>query len=221
MTAERLVLVRHGVTDWNRAGRFQGHLDPPLAADGRTEAQLLGARLRGLPDDERPTRVIASSLARALETGRIIAETLGITATPDARLMEIGQGEWEGRSHAELEQEDADRYAAWRADHDARPPGAEDLDLAGERSLAAIADALEGDGIPCVVTHGGILRLLAIHLLELPTIGWDLDADNCSLSVISLAGDGPWQLERWNDVNHLLGVVATHVDEDDGHPLAL
>lgn len=220
MTATRLLLVRHGVTDWNRAGRFQGHLDPPLSPDGRAEARLLGDRLARAPTAERPTRVVASSLARALETGRIVAAALELAVTPEPRLMEIGQGEWEGRSHAELERDDAERYAAWRANRGASPPGAEDVELAAERALAAVTDAVADDGVPCIVTHGGILRLLATRLLDLPVRGWDLDADNASLSVLA-AADGAWQLERWNDVHHLLGVMPTHVDEDEGHPLAL
>lgn len=221
MSAQRLLLVRHGVTDWNQAGRFQGHLDPPLAGDGREEARLLGERLVRLPAGERPARIVASSLARALETGRLLADALGVELTSDPRLMEIGQGEWEGRSHGELEVEDAERYAAWRADPAARPPGAEDLATVIARAVAAVDDALTGDGVPCLVTHGGVLRLLASHLLDLPARGWQLDADNCSLSVASRPLGGPWQLERWNDVHHLLGTLSTHVDEDEGRPLAL
>lgn len=221
MTAGRLILVRHGVTDWNRAGRFQGHLDPPLADDGRTEARLLAARLAALPPDERPTRVIASSLARAAETGAIAAEALGIPFDTDPRLIEIGQGEWEGRTHTELERDDAERYAAWRALPDARPPGAEDLAAVTRRARSAVDEALAAGGAPCVVTHGGVLRVLAGDLLDLRARGWDLDADNCALSVLVRDEEVGWRLERWNDVHHLLGVLRTHVDEDEGHPLAL
>lgn len=221
MTAGRLLLVRHGVTEWNRAGRFQGHLDPPLAEDGRAEARLLAARLAALPAGERPTRVIASSLRRAAETGAVVAEVLGIPFATDPRLIEIGQGEWEGRTHAELERDDAERYAAWRALPDARPPGAEDLDAVTRRARSAVAEAVAADGVPCVVTHGGILRVLAGALLALSGRGWNLDADNCSLSVLARDEQVGWRLERWNDVHHLLGALRTHVDEDEGHPLAL
>jgi probable phosphoglycerate mutase len=220
VSATRLLLVRHGVTDWNRSGRFQGHLDPPLADDGRTEADLLAKRLARAPTTVRPARVIASSLARAAETGSILAERLRVPFATDPRLMEIGQGEWEGRSHTELERDDADRYAAWRADPAARPPGAEEIDRVTDRVSAAVRDAMDGDGTPCLVTHGGVLRLLAGQLLDLPARGWDLDADNCSLSVLS-HDRAPWTLEAWNDVHHLLGALPTHVDEDDGRPLAL
>ena len=101
MTDARLVLVRHGVTDWNREGRFQGHLDPPLGDEGRREASLVAERL--VEDSTlRPLRVISSSLGRAMETAAPIAARAGVDVEPDARLIEIGQGRWEGRTHAEL-----------------------------------------------------------------------------------------------------------------------
>ncbi len=90
-------------------------------------------------------------------------------------------------------------------------------------SLDAVAAAVEPDDeTVCLVTHGGVLRVLAARLLRLGARGFDLDADNASLSVIRRDEDGgDWTLERWNDVHHLLGAVTTHVDERDGRPLAL
>ncbi len=221
MSERRLLLVRHGVTAWNREGRFQGHLDPELDAEGRSEAQLLATRLAGWDPNARPTRIVASTLARARATAEIIAAALDLEVEADPRLVEVGQGEWEGRSHDELERDDATRYAAWRAIGEARPPGAEDLGAVAARVLAAVASAIDGaDQVVCVVTHGGVLRVLATSLLALGARGFDLDADNASLSILRVE-DGAWSLERWNDVHHLLGSVATHVDERDGRPLAL
>jgi broad specificity phosphatase PhoE len=223
VSGRRLLLVRHGVTAWNRAGRFQGHLDPPLDDEGRHEAALLGARMASWTVGARPTRIITSTLERARATAEVIGSRLGIAVTGDARLIEVGQGEWEGRSHAELERDDAERYAAWRTVGEARPPGAEDLGQVAERALAAVEAAVDGDvATICLVTHGGILRVLAAKLLRLGARGFDLDADNASLSVMQRDGDAAdWMLERWNDVHHLLGTVTTHVDERDGRPLAL
>ena len=223
MSERRLLLVRHGVTAWNREGRFQGHLDPPLDDEGRREAALLAERLASWPPPARPTRIVASTLARATETAAVIGARLAVPVQPDARLIEVGQGEWEGRSHAELERDDAERYAAWRAIGEARPPGAEDLGAVAKRVLDAVAAAVEPDDeVVCIVTHGGVLRVLAARLLRLGARGFDLDADNASLSVIRRDEDGgDWTLERWNDVHHLLGAMATHVDERDGRPLAL
>lgn len=223
MNDRRLLLVRHAVTAWNREGRFQGHLDPPLDEEGRREAALLAARLASWSATTRPTRIVTSTLERARATAEVIGGTLGIPLTRDPRLIEVGQGEWEGRSHAELERDDPERYAAWRAVGEARPPGAEDLGLVAERVVAAVDAAVEADlATVCLVTHGGILRVLAARLLRLGARGFDLDADNASLSIIRRDPDAEdWTLERWNDVHHLLGAVPTHVDERDGRPLAL
>ena len=217
----RLLLVRHGVTDWNREGRFQGHLDPPLADDGRLEAELLGARLER---DEmlRPVRIVSSTLARALQTAEAIGARTGVVVEPDARLIEIGQGEWEGRTHADLAVSDAERYAAWRRDAAIRqPPGGESIEAATRRVTELLDDLHDGDRWPlCVVSHGGTLRIMARLLLATAaTAQWSLDIDNASLGVCS-ALDDRWRLDRWNDTLHLLGTTATHVDEQEGRPLA-
>lgn len=224
MTAPRLVIVRHGVTAWNREGRFQGHLDPHLSAEGRREANLVAARMAS---DEalRPGRIIASSLARAAETGEAIGRACGIDVTRDDRLMEIGQGRWEGRTHDEVEAGDAAAYRRWRtATGMKRPPGGETAGSATRRLVAFLRelDAQPGDDeTVCVVSHGGVMRILAALLFGLGLErAWALDVDNASISVASPGGRGR-RMERWNDTRHLLGIERTHVDEADGRPLAL
>lgn len=226
--SDRLLLVRHGVTDWNREGRFQGHLDPRLSDDGRAEAELLAARLAASPD-LRPRRIVSSPLLRALETAEAIAAASGIPAAdvrPDPRLVELGQGAWEGHTHAELAVNDAERYAAWRkGEWDRQPPGGEPVHEARDRVSAAVseavADAADGTAWPlCLVGHGGSLRLAAARLLELDrATAWSLELDNASLSILDRT-EGEWRLVTWNDVGHLLG-RAQHAGEEDGEPLAL
>ena len=219
MTGLRLVLVRHGITDWNREGRFQGHRDPGLSAAGRHEARLVAGRLaadQGL----RPDRVISSSLGRAMQTASAIADATGLSVKADGRLMEIGQGEWEGRTHAELEAEDAERYLAWRSATGIRqPPGGEAIDAATRRVRSVVEDLDRAStDIVCLVSHGGTLRILAHVLLELGDIH-SLEVDNAAIGVISR--HRTWRLERWNDALHLLGHEPTHVDEIEGRPMAL
>jgi broad specificity phosphatase PhoE len=224
----RLLLVRHGVTDWNREGRFQGYQDPPLSSDGLNEARLLAERL-ARSSDERPARIVSSPLIRSLHTAEAIAAALDgseVMVEADPRLMELGQGEWEGRTHAELEVIDADRYAAWRRSSPRRPPpGGESLEAATARVGTLLDDVLGGSDQGawplCLVAHGGSLRIAARRLLgmELET-AWHVEVDNASLSVLDLERDA-WRLVSWNDVTHLLGRVAVHVDEEDGEPLAL
>jgi probable phosphoglycerate mutase len=226
---DRLLLVRHGVTTWNREGRFQGHRDAPLADDGRREASLLGERLAGM--DVEGLALRTSPLSRASDTAAIVAALLAsagrgpVERRADDRLMEIGQGEWEGRTHRELATHDAERYADWRARAgEDQPPGAETIDAALARVVAAVDEVTAGSAIVvCLVSHGGILRLVARHLLGLePRRAWALDVDNASLSELRRDDAGEaWAVVRWNDTGHLLGRTPQHVDESDGEPLAL
>lgn len=223
MTDRRLLVVRHGVTDWNREGRFQGHLDPPLGDDGRDEAEQLAARLAGEPD-LRPKRIVSSTLARAMETAEALGRAAGVEVEPEPRLIEIGQGEWEGRTHADLAIADADRYAQWRRDAGIRqPPGGEPIESATARVAKLLGELETGPG-PwpiCLVSHGGTLRILARVVLRAESVAsWSLDVDNASLGVLTAVDDG-WRLDRWNDTLHLLGRTATHVDEAEGRPLAM
>ena len=149
-----------------------------------------------------------------------------VAVESDGRLMELGQGEWEGRTHAELEVNDAVRYAAWRRSSPRRPPpGGESLEAASERVRAVLDEILGGDDRGawplCVVAHGGSLRIAARRLLGIGLqTAWHVELDNASLSVLDWDADG-WRLVCWNDVTHLLGRMAVHVDEEDGEPLAL
>jgi broad specificity phosphatase PhoE len=221
----RLVLVRHGVTDWNREGRWQGRLDPPLSDEGRHEAELAAERIAADPT-LRPARIVSSTLRRAIGTAERIGAAVDVAVEGDARLMEIGAGEWEGRTHAELEEIDGERYHAWRAqENDVRPPGGEPLDDAIGRCRELLDELARGSGPwpTLLVSHGGSMRILANLLLELPGAWmWNLDVDNASISVVARYGtQGRWRVERWNDTLHLLGVETTHVDEAEGRPLAL
>jgi broad specificity phosphatase PhoE len=226
----RIILVRHGVTDWNREGRFQGHQDPSLAAEGREEAQLLAARLTASAAD-RPARILSSPLSRALETAQVILGALNdslLEIEPDPRLMELGQGEWEGRTHAELRVEDAERYALWRAAPPHRqPPGGEPIADGIARVKGAIGEAIALSELTnawplCVVSHGGSLHLAAHILLEIALDRvWHMEMDNASISILARDDGAPWQLVTWNDTSHLLGRVTVHVAEEDGEALAL
>ena len=220
---QRVILARHGVTDWNREGRWQGRLDPPLSESGHHEATLVAARVAADPD-LRPARILASTLSRATETAAAIGDKLGISVEPEPRLMEIGAGAWEGRTHAELEATDGERYRAWRTTAGYGPPGGEPLADAAGRVKTLMAAVEASDAWPVLlVSHGGILRYLARELLDLDAERAEaLDIDNASISSALRQDTGKWRLERWNDTLHLLGRERTHIDEGaEGRPLAL
>ena len=146
-----LILVRHGLTDWNIEGRYQGRLDIPLNAEGRKQAEALRTRLENTPFE----RVYSSPLQRALETAQIIAR--GKPIRRDARLAEIDHGDWQGRTHQEIATEWPHQWHAWKSDPDRfTPPGGEsiaDVQLRVREFLAEI----EGDAILCV-SHGVVIQ---------------------------------------------------------------
>jgi probable phosphoglycerate mutase len=159
-----LFVFRHGQTDWNREGRLQGHIDTPLNATGLAQAEALADRLRV----HRLDAVVSSDLARALTTGRIIAEVLGVPLVTDHGLRETSVGAAEG-----LLWEDAKtRFGAelterWYSDNDAAFPGGETGLATLTRGLAALrrfAVSYPYQRIG-VSTHGAMVRQLVKHAL--------------------------------------------------------
>ena len=154
-------LARHGETEWNRIGRWQGATDIPLSDVGRAQARLLADRLRDL----RIGRVHASQLSRALETAQIIAARLGAPApAADPRLRERGYGAFEGLTREECAERFPGVWEQYLADRRVVPPGAEPQAEVTERITAAmteIAAAVEDQSEPgaiLVVSHGGVIR---------------------------------------------------------------
>lgn len=176
----RLILVRHGLSEWNASGRVQGQADPPLAPGGREEAR----RLAPLVLAERPEAVVSSDLARARET----AELLGAGAVEtDPRWRESAMGDWTGLPAAELLADPSGAFARWREGLE-RPPGGESFDDMRARAGAAVRD-LRARGLRCavVVTHGGPVRAAVAELAGLAP--WSLvPVPNACMTVIETDG---------------------------------
>jgi broad specificity phosphatase PhoE len=228
----RLLLVRHGVTTWNREGRFQGHLDTRLDPLGEVEARAVAARIvRETPG----VVVVASSpLQRALATARILADALAVDGRRvevqlEPGLMEIGQGEWQGRTHAELASEEPERYATWAKSGGFRePPGGEPVPAAAARASDAVQRLLTAAdpgtaGTLCCVSHGGILRLVAGRLVGMSDeAAWTMHLDNAALSVLTReSGGGGWRIDSWNDKAHLAPQLTAADHAAEGTPPAL
>jgi broad specificity phosphatase PhoE len=155
-----IILARHGETDWNREGRWQGHSNTSLNELGREQAQRLADELAGKVDV-----VYSSDLARARETAEIIAEHLGLEVEVDSRLRERGFGSWEGLTHPEVEERDGEALARWRAGDGYGAHDAEPHEAFAERIRGVLDDVLErhpGERV-LVITHGGSMRV--IHAL--------------------------------------------------------
>jgi len=143
-----LFLVRHGETEWNAAGRFCGHSDPPLSPRGRDQAKALAAVINDTAFD----RVVSSPSLRAVETARL---AYGEPAV-DERLRELDFGDLEGLSWSECPPDVRQRLTDYDGFH---APGGESVRELGERVLAALYDL--GEGRHLVVTHGGVIRFLS------------------------------------------------------------
>jgi probable phosphoglycerate mutase len=150
-----IVMVRHGETDWNREGRFQGHSDLPLNAAGRNQAY----ELAGLLSTEAIDVIYASPLRRAYETAEIVADRLGLEVRACDALREANLGSWEGLTLAEVEARYPEGYRRWVEYREGWHDG-ETYDELGQRVVAGILEIASrhaGDRV-LAVTHGGPIR---------------------------------------------------------------
>jgi len=150
-----LLLARHGETDWNRDGRWQGRSDTRLNDRGREQAQALADQLDVVDV------VYSSDLARARETAEIVAGRLGLDVRIDPRLRERGFGAWEGLTSDEIEQRFADAHRRWRAGEGPGADDAEPFDVFGARVNGFLEDVLRlhpGKTV-LVICHGGAIRV--------------------------------------------------------------
>ena len=170
-----ILLARHGETEWNRIGRWQGATDIPLSDVGRSQARALATQLAG----DAPRAVYCSQLSRASETAEIIVSTLGLDVpiAVDARLRERGYGWFEGLTREECAERHPDAWARYLADRRAVPPDAEPHADVVARVTAAMRDiaseAVAADGPTLVVSHGGSIRSF-VHAavgVTLPPLG--------------------------------------------------
>lgn len=152
-----LLLARHGQSEWNAAGRWQGQADPPLSDLGRAQAHAAG-RQAGSFD-----AIFASDLERALRTATIISEALGVgPVVVDPRLKERDAGEFSGLTRDEIEARFPGALATRRW-----PPGWEPDESLLQRVLTALDDIVEysgGGGTVLAVSHGGVIYALEAHL---------------------------------------------------------
>lgn len=155
-----LLLARHGETDWNAVGRWQGRADPPLNERGRAQAAALAAALSG----EQVDAVVSSTLARAAETAEIVAARLGrLPVARDVDLGEIDVGSWSGLTRAEVAERFPEGFARWLAGdigHDGETR--EQLTARVVAALHRVAADRTG-GRVLVVTHGGAIRAARRH----------------------------------------------------------
>jgi broad specificity phosphatase PhoE len=197
----RLLLVRHGETQWNLDQRVQGHHDVPLTERGIQQAQRLAAWL----SDEPLEAIYSSDLIRARATAEVLADER-LPVNTDARFREGGFGLFEGLTTTEIQDRYPEEFRLWRegaVDH--RPPGGETLEALRERCVAGARDALANHGgqTIMIVAHGGPVRVMVCGLLGLDIRHYpQIRVENTSVTRIYYTQRGPI-LASLNEVGHL------------------
>ena len=211
VTGRRIVLWRHGQTEWNMAGRLQGQTDVPLDAVGREQAQTMARLLAAL----QPSTIVSSDLSRAAETAQALADIVRLDVVLDEGLRETYVGSWQGLTDAEIKERFPEEYAAWRKDHYHQRRGGGEIEAeVADRAVAAIERALRlvpDRGTLVIVTHGGTARVTIARLLGLPEhlTGVLGGLSNCSWSVL---GEGH---RGWRLLEHNAGSLPEPVLGDD------
>ena len=204
MTLRRVILLRHGQTDYNVDGRMQGHLDSHLTPTGHEQAAEAAPVLAELA----PDRLISSDLRRAVDTAELVGAACGLPVKFDPRLRETHLGRWQGHTVAEINREYPGAIAAWRSDPGWAPPAGESRVAVVARSRpvvdeldAELADSDDRSETVLLVAHGGLIAGLVTGLMDLPTSVWPSfgGLGNCRWAVLARRDDHPrWRLAGYN-----------------------
>jgi probable phosphoglycerate mutase len=214
MNGTKLLLIRHGETEWNAAGRIQGHIDTPLSAHGVWQAERLAQALAAEPIGA----IFCSDLQRAAQTAAPLAKLMNLPIISDTRLRERNYGSFEGHTRAEIEARQPAEFARWMGrDPDFAPPGGESTRTFARRvqaALVAAATAVQALTVPTgggraatvvAVAHGGILDV-AYRLAN--GIDWRLprrhELLNASINRLTITlTPFALRMDGWADVAHL------------------
>lgn len=162
----RLLLARHGQTEWHHDNRYVSRTDIGLTETGRKQAQALARRVKG----EGVDLVLSSPLTRAVETAKPAAEALGLALETDQKLRELDFGAWEGKTFAEVREEDAEAARRFLEDASSGFPGGEPLESGADRALEVFRDlgCSHAGRTVLVVAHNTLLRLALCRVLGVP-----------------------------------------------------
>lgn len=212
MRVRRLVLLRHGQTEYNAGSRMQGQLDTDLSDLGRDQAAAAAEVLA----KRQPLLIVSSDLKRALDTAVTLGDRAGLPVTVDQRLRETHLGDWQGLTHVEVDAAAPGARLAWRDDARWAPHGGESRVNVAARSLPLVGEiiaaqpewGIDGPERPVVlVAHGGLIAALTAALLGLPVDNWPVLGGMGNASWVQLSGHSAddadvdaikWRLDVWN-----------------------
>lgn len=206
MTLRRLVLWRHGETNWNVDRRMQGQLDAELSEAGIEQAKLAAPHIAAFE----PRALLTSDLRRAADTAAVLTELTGLPAQVDKRLRETHLGDWQGLTHQDVDSRWPGGRGLWRRDAEWAPPGGETrVNVAGRaRQVVVELDEKPDVDVAVLCAHGGLIASLVACLLGLPVDRWPTfgAVGNCRWAVLDrppeLDSTGsrplPWRLNSYN-----------------------
>jgi probable phosphoglycerate mutase len=207
MTSEnRLLLVRHGASEWSHLGRYQGHQSVPLSPLGLEQVRALTEELY----QYKPERIISSDLQRARQTAEIIAKYWMLEIHYDVRLRELDCGNWAGLTEAEIEARDPQAIAKLRAGQDIPRGNGETMTDLMVRTRAALADWVQDNffGTLILVSHAYVIRAMTETLLgeklpnnQLPSLG--------SYTLLNCKRGGQWVLDYYGVVPNSSSSLST------------
>ncbi|MDY6268508.1 MAG: histidine phosphatase family protein [Selenomonadaceae bacterium] len=199
----KIIYIRHGQTEWNISGRYQGQSDVALSPLGTLQAEKLAAHF---PVAEL-SAIYSSTLSRAMRTAECIAERFGLVVQPRAELREINFGDWEGLTYDEITKKWPEALTDFfqHPDRLAIPHG-ETFPIVQARALGCIRELCQKhtDETIAVVAHGAILRTLlaaALHM-DLQYL-WTIRQFNTAVSIVCYHEDGTTSVELVNSTAHL------------------
>lgn len=206
----KLLLIRHGQSEANRKGFFAGQTDVALEEQGFLQAHLTA---NFIASNYCVDKIYASDLIRAMDTGKAVADLLGLEVTPDPRLREIFSGKWQGRPFQDIMDNYGDAYQVWLTDiGNCLCTGGESVAQLGQRVLEAITDiAKQNPGKTVVIaTHATPIRVLQCllesgDLNRMKDIPW---VSNASVTEITY-DEGLWKLEKIGQDAHLSSLKTT------------
>jgi len=194
----RIVLWRHGQTDWNIQNRFQGHSDIPLNKVGEYQAAHAAKILAAMT----PSKIIASDLMRAKQTAAKLSELLDLPVAIDPDLRETNGGNWEGKTGEQNREEDHERFTGWLSGADVRAGEiGESRTEVATRVVRAIESAMKNEsGTVVFVTHGGAARCALGKLLGIAYPQWAAlgGLSNACWSVLERDRNDRWTLAEHN-----------------------
>ncbi|AEX70416.1 histidine phosphatase family protein [Corynebacterium diphtheriae] len=166
--SRRLIVLRHGQTEYNATKRMQGHLDTVLSDAGWAQAEAAADFLATLPIG----KIVSSDLARAHDTATVVGQRLGVDVSTDQRLRETNLGDWQAKTHEEVDEHYPGARALWRHDATWAPPNGESRIHVAQRARAVVDELMRDydewdDCSVLLVAHGGTISALTSSLLGL------------------------------------------------------